>query len=107
MSRKNARDRPARTARSRKRSMLPMKSLHPWRRRAMLAVAAALLLGSGLQARAENKKVSIVVSGFSAWFYLQQHVALGGKLYEAEGLTPDVIDTNSGTRQAAAVMGGS
>jgi NitT/TauT family transport system substrate-binding protein len=87
--------------------MLPMKSLHPWRRRAMLAVAAALLLGSGLQARAENKKVSIVVSGFSAWFYLQQHVALGGKLYEAEGLTPDVIDTNSGTRQAAAVMGGS
>jgi len=51
--------------------------------------------------------VSIVVSGFAAWFYLQQHVALGAKLYEAEGLAPDVVDTNSGTRQAAAVMGGS
>jgi NitT/TauT family transport system substrate-binding protein len=73
----------------------------------VLAGAVALLIASGLQAQAESKKLSIVVSGFSAWFYLQQHVALAGKLYEAEGLTPDVVDTNSGTRQAAAVMGGS
>ncbi len=87
--------------------MLPTMSMKPPRRHAILAGAIALLFASSVHAQAENKKVSIVVSGFSAWFYLQQHVALAGKLYEAEGLTPDVIDTNSGTRQAAAVMGGS
>lgn len=77
--------------------------------RTLAVMIAAMPLIAAVQtvAKAENKKVSIVVSGFSAWFYLQQHVAIGAKLYEAEGLTPDVVDTNSGTRQAAAVMGGS
>lgn len=76
------------------------------------AMTAALSLGwvlvpnYGARAQAAKPKISIVVSGFTAWFYLQQHVAIGAGLYEAEGLTPDVVDTNSGTRQAAAVMGG-
>lgn len=72
-----------------------------------LALAAWLLPVAGSQpAHAQKPKVSIVVAGFSSWFYLQQHVAISAGLYEAEGLTPDVVDTNSGTRQAAAVMGG-
>ena len=77
---------------------------------ASAAVLAATLLGdaSGLPAEAQTArpKVSIVVSGYNAWFYLQQHVAIGAGIYQAEGLEPDVVDTNSGTRQAAAVMGG-
>jgi NitT/TauT family transport system substrate-binding protein len=72
-----------------------------------LLIAVALPPFAGSQpAQAQKPKISIVVSGFSAWFYLQQHVAIGAGLYDAEGLTPDVVDTNSGTRQAAAVMGG-
>ena len=71
--------------------------------------AAVLLAGLGgarVEAQTPKPKISIVVSGYSAWFYLQQHVAVGAGLYQAEGLEPDIIDTNSGTRQAAAVMGG-
>ena len=72
----------------------------------VLSLFLGSLFVSGGPALAQTQKISIVVSGFSGWFYLQQHVALGARLYQAEGLEPDVVDTNSGTRQAAAVMGG-
>lgn len=65
-----------------------------------------LVLASSSASAQQRQKFSIVVAGFSAWFYLQQHVAIEAGLYKAEGLDPDVVDTNSGTRQAAAVMGG-
>lgn len=72
-----------------------------------LLLSSLFISGADSPALAEKPKISIVVSGFSAWFYLQQHVALGAGYYQAEGLEPDVVDANSGTRQAAAVMGGS
>ena len=71
-----------------------------------LIVGSLLLLAGNSPAFAQKPKISIVVAGFSSWFYLQQHVAIGAGLYQEEGLEPDVVDTNSGTRQAAAVMGG-
>lgn len=82
---------------------MPMRTL-------LLSVLTMLAVSplTGGEAKADApQKFSIVVSGFTAWFYLQQHVAIGAGLYKAEGLEPDVVDTNSGTRQAAAVMGGS
>ena len=80
---------------------------HFFLKAALLAAASFVAMGGAeAEAQAPKPKVSIVVSGYAAWFYLQQHVAIGAGLYQAEGLEPDVIDTNSGTRQAAAVMGG-
>jgi NitT/TauT family transport system substrate-binding protein len=73
---------------------------------ALLLACSFLVSGVGSPALAQKQKISIVVSGFSGWFYLQQHVAVGAGFYQAEGLEPDIVDTNSGTRQAAAVMGG-
>ena len=68
-------------------------------------VSSLMLLAGSIPALAQKPKFSIVVAGFSSWFYLQQHVAIGADLYQEEGLEPAVVDTNSGTRQAAAVMG--
>jgi NitT/TauT family transport system substrate-binding protein len=75
----------------------------------LLAVAALCLAGASPEFAAAQgrQKFSVVVSGFGSWFYLQQHIAIGAGLYQEEGLEPEVIDVNSGTRQAAAVMGGS
>ena len=36
-----------------------------------------------------------------------QYIAIGGGFYKQEGLEPESVDVASGTRQAAAVMGGS
>jgi ABC-type nitrate/sulfonate/bicarbonate transport system substrate-binding protein len=36
-----------------------------------------------------------------------QYIAIGGGYYKQEGLEPESVDVSSGTRQAAAVMGGS
>jgi ABC-type nitrate/sulfonate/bicarbonate transport system substrate-binding protein len=52
------------------------------------------------------RKVTIALAGKGMSFILQ-YVALGAGLYKAEGLEPDTVDVFSGTRQAAAVMGGS
>jgi NitT/TauT family transport system substrate-binding protein len=76
-------------------------------RLAGLGVFALVLALAMAPASAETPKVRIVTSGFGAWFYLQQYVAIGAGLYKEEGLDPEVVDVNSGTRQAAAVMGGS
>ena len=63
---------------------------------------------SGRQAVAEPapQKVTIALAGKGMSFILQ-YVALSAGLYKAEGLEPDTVDVSSGTRQAAAVMGGS
>ena len=73
---------------------------------ALAALLVAVMSALPAEAQSSKPKVSIVVSGYNAWFYLQQHVAIGAGIYQAEGLEPDIVDTNSGTRQAAAVMGG-
>jgi len=79
-----------------------------------IRTAVVLLLGiapgmtSGRQAVAEPapQKVTIALAGKGMSFILQ-YVALSAGLYKAEGLEPDTVDVSSGTRQAAAVMGGS
>lgn len=76
-----------------------------WIAGSVFCILAGLLFFPS-HALAQRQKLSIAVSGFASWFYLQQHVAIGAGLYQAEGLEPDAVDTNSGTRQAAAVMGG-
>jgi NitT/TauT family transport system substrate-binding protein len=65
-------------------------------------------MGSPSRAAAETapQKVTIALAGKGMSFILQ-YVALGAGLYKAEGLDPDTVDVSSGTRQAAAVMGGS
>lgn len=75
----------------------------------VLAIIALCLAGGPSQfaAAQQKQKLTIVVSGFGAWFFLQQYVAIGAGLYQEEGLEPEIVDVNSGTRQAAAVMGGS
>jgi NitT/TauT family transport system substrate-binding protein len=56
--------------------------------------------GEGLQ------KVTIAFAGKGLSFMIQ-YIAIGGGFYKQEGLEPESVDVASGTRQAAAVMGGS
>jgi NitT/TauT family transport system substrate-binding protein len=75
---------------------------------AILLVSAGLLTGNSSRATAEAplKKVSIAFAGKGMSFIIQ-YVAIGAGFYKEEGLEPDPVDVSSGTRQAAAVMGGS
>ena len=71
--------------------------------------AVALLLGgfAGHAAASEDlQKVTIAFAGKGMSFLLQ-YIAIGGGFYKQEGLEPESVDVSSGTRQAAAVMGGS
>ena len=52
------------------------------------------------------QKVTIAFAGKGMSFLLQ-YIAIGGGFYKQEGLEPESVDVSSGTRQAAAVMGGS
>src|ERR1700759_2564056 len=52
------------------------------------------------------QKVTIAFAGKGMSFLLQ-YIAMGGGFYKQEGLQPESVDVASGTRQAAAVMGGS
>ncbi len=79
----------------------------------VLRVAAAALtvaacsLAAGHTAAAEGlQKVTIAFAGKGLSFMIQ-YIAIGGGFYKEEGLEPESVDVASGTRQAAAVMGGS
>ena len=62
---------------------------------------------AGHAAAAEDlQKVTIAFAGKGMSFLLQ-YIAIGGGFYKQEGLEPESVDVSSGTRQAAAVMGGS
>jgi NitT/TauT family transport system substrate-binding protein len=52
------------------------------------------------------QKITIAFAGKGMSFLLQ-YIAIGGGFYKQEGLEPESVDVSSGTRQAAAVMGGS
>ncbi len=52
------------------------------------------------------QKVTIAFAGKGMSFLLQ-YIAIGAGFYKQEGLEPESVDVASGTRQAAAVMGGS
>ena len=75
---------------------------------AILFVAATYSPAIARAAAAEQptQKVTIALAGKGLAFILQ-YIAIGGGFYKEEGLDPDPVDVASGTRQAAAVMGGS
>jgi NitT/TauT family transport system substrate-binding protein len=74
---------------------------------ALVLALAALGLPAGRPAVAEGlQKVTIAFAGKGLSFMIQ-YIAIGGGFYKEEGLEPESVDVASGTRQAAAVMGGS
>ena len=74
---------------------------------AITLVAASFGLSGVRPAAAEApQKVTIALAGKGLAFILQ-YIAIGGGFYKEEGLDPESVDVSSGTRQAAAVMGGS
>jgi NitT/TauT family transport system substrate-binding protein len=76
-------------------------------RRAIRLAALLLALAVARPAAAEDlQKVTIAFAGKGMSFLLQ-YIAIGAGFYKQEGLDPDSVDVASGTRQAAAVMGGS
>jgi NitT/TauT family transport system substrate-binding protein len=73
----------------------------------LAAIALALAAVAIRPAAAEEpQKVTIAFAGKGMSFLLQ-YIAIGGGFYKQEGLEPESVDVSSGTRQAAAVMGGS
>jgi NitT/TauT family transport system substrate-binding protein len=71
-----------------------------------LAAIALALVAMRPAAAEELQKVTIAFAGKGMSFLLQ-YIAIGGGFYKQEGLEPESVDVTSGTRQAAAVMGGS
>ena len=71
----------------------------------MLAMVTLALLGRPAAAD-DLRKVTIAFAGKGMSFLLQ-YIAIGAGFYKQEGLDPESVDVSSGTRQAAAVMGGS
>jgi NitT/TauT family transport system substrate-binding protein len=72
----------------------------------MLTMAAFGLAADRPAAAEELQKVTIAFAGKGLSFLIQ-YIAIGAGFYKEEGLAPESVDVNSGTRQAAAVMGGS
>ena len=69
--------------------------------------AIALALAAARPAAAEElQKFTIAFAG-KGMSFLIQYIAIGAGFYKQEGLEPELVDVSSGTRQAAAVMGGS
>jgi NitT/TauT family transport system substrate-binding protein len=72
-----------------------------------IAIVGIVLAFSGRAAvAADLQKLTIAFAGKGLSFMIQ-YIAIGGGLYKEEGLAPESVDVSSGTRQAAAVMGGS
>jgi NitT/TauT family transport system substrate-binding protein len=69
-------------------------------------IGIVLALASRPVAAADLQKLTIAFAG-KGLSYMIQYIAIGGGLYKEEGLAPESVDVSSGTRQAAAVMGGS
>ena len=85
----------------------PNAVLRPATFRDSTAAQPLLVLQPGRPAAAEGlQKVTIAFAGKGLSFMLQD-IAIGGGFYKEEGLEPEIVDVASGTRQAAAVMGGS
>ena len=72
----------------------------------LLVAAFALAMSQPANAADKLQKVTIAFAG-KGMSFIVQYVALGAGYYKDEGLEPDIVDVSSGTRQAAAVMGGS
>ncbi len=76
-----------------------------WPRIIMLAAVTLALLGRPAAAD-DTHKLTIAFAGKGMSFLLQ-YIAIGAGFYKQEGIDPESVDVSSGTRQAAAVMGGS
>jgi len=74
--------------------------------RAAFFFLALASLGLASAQPAEAEKVTIAFAGKGLSFMIQ-YIAIGAGFYKEEGLDPESVDVASGTRQAAAVMGGS
>jgi NitT/TauT family transport system substrate-binding protein len=73
----------------------------------LAAIALTIGVVAGRPAAADElQKLTIAFAGKGMSFLLQ-YIAIGGGFYRQEGLDPESVDVSSGTRQAAAVMGGS
>jgi NitT/TauT family transport system substrate-binding protein len=72
----------------------------------IIMLLAVALLAARPAAADELQKVTIAFAGKGMSFLLQ-YIAMGGGFYRQEGLDPESVDVASGTRQAAAVIGGS
>src|ERR1700722_12965157 len=69
--------------------------------------ASSLALGAALPAVAVDQQTFTTAFPGKGMSFLIQYVAMGAGFYKQEGLEPESVDVSSGTRQAAAVMGGS
>src|ERR1700749_3083188 len=88
-------------------SLAPTKSgREPMQFRVLALVVVALALVGRSASADDMHKVTIAFAGKGMSFLLQ-YIAIGAGFYKQEGLEPDSVDVSSGTRQAAAVMGGS
>ena len=75
----------------------------------MLRLIAVMLVAAPLgssPAAAQPQKLTIAIAGKGLSFIIQ-YVAIGAGYYKDEGIDPEIVNVASGTRQAAAVMGGS
>lgn len=73
----------------------------------IIALALVILALAARPAAAEDlHKMTIAFAGKGMSFLLQ-YIAIGAGFYKQEGIDPQSVDVASGTRQAAAVMGGS
>jgi len=69
-------------------------------------LAAFALLPSAGQAQQKLEKLTIT-SGGDGMHYFPFYIARGGGFFEKNGIDADWVNVNSGTRQAASIMGGS
>jgi NitT/TauT family transport system substrate-binding protein len=75
--------------------------------RIMRLAAIALALAAARPAAAEELQTFTIAFAGKGMSFLIQYIAMGAGFYKQEGLEPESVDVSSGTRQAAAVMGGS
>jgi NitT/TauT family transport system substrate-binding protein len=71
-----------------------------------LLLAAALVLPDIASAQQKLEKLTIT-SGGDGMHYFPFYVARGGGFFAKEGIDAEWVNVNSGTRQAASIMGGS
>jgi len=80
-----------------------------WSRRHVIkSIAAGTALGGVSVARAQAPltKATVAVGG-QGLFYMTLYMAVDGGFFRQQGLDITILDVGSGTRQAAAIMGGS
>jgi len=75
--------------------------------RLLVAVLIAVPMGfNPVAAQVPSQKLTIALAG-KALAFIIQYVAIGAGYYKDVGIDPEIVYVASGTRQAAAVMGGS